>query len=78
MFRDGGDKLLNIASSGSLKFTPYNTKKSTWICHITTEKKYNLSHTVNLILDKLFYWGVSPLLLKDTGDNQDSLALENL
>lgn len=31
--------------------------------------KTNLSHTVNLILDKLFCSGVCPLLLKATGDN---------
>lgn len=76
MYRDGGDKFFNIASSDYLKFTHYNTTRSTWICHITTEKKIkNLSHTENLILDKLFCWGVCPLLLKATGDNQDSLVL---
>lgn len=39
------------------------------------KKKKNLSHTENLILDKLFCWGVCPLLLKVTGHNQDSLVL---
>lgn len=41
MYRDGGDKFFNIASSDYLKFTHYNTTKSTWSCHITTEKKNN-------------------------------------